>query len=1107
MATPYTAAPTAAGQWQQPELRSVTPAASGRGGASPPPHMIHNAVLMQQQQRLQSHPRYASAPRMGGPEPSYPMPTATGSNLGASGSNVNLAVTRNRSLTPNRLYHRPTEDLQPVGSGLAAVPSNGGGATPTAGGVSSSGLIRLTLKKPMGIVFEPMYDPNQPSAQRGVRICDLPRTGAAALSRQLQVGDELLQINDKTVSRLTFDEIMDYIIDADPEAVGLLFRRPRKETLQARQGVPQKLKANANKDNPSKIKWVMDNETNKKDEGDNDKKKDSKRKKSKRSKKSRSSKKGSVSEDDEDEDEEEDDVDETAEEETLQSSHYNDNESASQPVQASANSSSRPNRRSNKRRSKKRRNVSSNRSTKSHPYESESFLDLLIDTICSNSNNICRDGFKPNDDYLSDEDDEDDDDFDEDSVDEESTYVTYEESMDPNDTKNKKHNKTTARSNDKHSHHKSSKKKRDGRTSYDDDDDDEEEDQRTQEDEEEEEPETREVARSSSNARRRGGEKAEQHLQQQQQQPQPHRKVGKKSFASQDDEDEEEEEDDRLKNHLPHHLQSHHHHHHHLRHTSPAPSQQQQQPPLSQPQVQQPPATAQQQQQPSNDPQPSAQQAPLGLSPMAEAAAAAQGHVVMEPPATQAADAPGEDETNPNAPIREVEYDERFDHGADVSVMESLGGPSLLIEKQRLAQQQQQQAQAMGKVPPEIWQHYGLDYPAEFGQTREETIQADPLSFYSFVVKSLLEQHEPEKVRLLDKLLAKYKGREDHLVQKLSVRYNRNSNNDNNGDAVNNNNFTEAVQKNKASPTAAAHVHTAHERMAEEAADHNNNFVTSWPEKEEKEDDPYQAAGPHRYAVEVDPDGQPQEMGVEEEEEHGDEEEEDEEEEEEESEEEEEDSVDGTSPAVIAQVSELLNYVYGKTSVPGQIDRVSTIMRAYEGREAVLLELLETKALIKANKEKENANVELPAFLRQSQLVQQQQHPDAPGNTNPSGANPPNGMIHDDISSMSGVSSPANAASGLAHHHQQQQAPHDPSAAFASNLVRSEQERGRLSLSASLDFSHALLFFLCIYRRRTMVSLQPPRWQDPVAIQTRSLPCQPPRITAATSLDPQTLPH
>lgn len=70
------------------------------------------------------------------------------------------------------------------------------------------------------------------------------------------------------------------------------------------------------------------------------------------------------------------------------------------------------------------------------------------------------------------------------------------------------------------------------------------------------------------------------------------------------------------------------------------------------------------------------------------------------------------------------------------------------------------------------------------------------------------------------------------------------------------------------------------------------------------------------------------------------------------------DEYDSASPALIAQVSELLNFVYGKVSVPAQIDRVSTIMRAYEGRETVLLELLETKALIKANtvKAEEAAN-------------------------------------------------------------------------------------------------------------------------------------------------------
>ena len=91
--------------------------------------------------------------------------------------------------------------------------------------------MRLALRKPMGIVFEPMTDPHNPSQQRGVRICDLPRTGAAAMSQKLEVGDELLSINDKTMSRLTFDEIMDFIIEADKDRVDLLFCRPGKDRL------------------------------------------------------------------------------------------------------------------------------------------------------------------------------------------------------------------------------------------------------------------------------------------------------------------------------------------------------------------------------------------------------------------------------------------------------------------------------------------------------------------------------------------------------------------------------------------------------------------------------------------------------------------------------------------------------------------------------------------------------------------------------------------------------------------------------------------------------------------------------------------------------------
>ena len=57
------------------------------------------------------------------------------------------------------------------------------------------------------------------------------------MSGMLEVGDELLSLNNKTMSRLTFDEIMDFIIDADAESVDLLFRRPKKgANSQARGG-------------------------------------------------------------------------------------------------------------------------------------------------------------------------------------------------------------------------------------------------------------------------------------------------------------------------------------------------------------------------------------------------------------------------------------------------------------------------------------------------------------------------------------------------------------------------------------------------------------------------------------------------------------------------------------------------------------------------------------------------------------------------------------------------------------------------------------------------------------------------------------------------------
>ena len=512
-----------------------------------------------------------------------------------------------------------------------------------------------------------------------------------------------------------------------------------------------------------------------------------------------------------------------------------------------------------------------------------SFHLLELDTICSNSGNVCRDSFRKNDEYYSDEES-----FNSDHGDE-STYVTYDDSIDKRDRKKK--------------HHSHSKKED---TIY----------------EEEEED-------SEAHRRNRRREKPEKH------DPPPDRKG---TYEDDGTLQTDEESNDRGK-------------------------------------MEEPP------------PPPHHAPPPLGLAPPPPPAPSPPPAVAMEPqlPVQEYV----EDETNP-APIKEVEYDERLDHGADVSVMESLGGPSLLIEKQRAAQVAQRGSCA--PVPPEILEEFGLDFPADFGKSRQETIQEDPLKYYTYVVKSLLEEHEPEKVRLLDKLLAKYKGREDHLVQKLSVRYNRPQEEDEAEEQEPEHEevhdevaFSDAVKKSKESLSAAAAVHTAKERMQNvpmEPQDESEPYDNQWPEKEQKEPEP-----------------------------------EDEEEERSESGSEYSgDSVDGTSPAVIAQVSELLNYVYGKTSVPGQIDRVSTIMRAYEGREAVLLELLETKALIKANKEKENAD-NLPAFLRNSAQITSQDNPaleeeDKLPAVTPMAQVP--GGIHDDISSMSGVSSPAVERDGVA---------------------------------------------------------------------------------------------
>ena len=757
------------------EIRSVTPAMNNTRGA------VRNPPA--------TYPSRIPSPVMNS--------SAVGNNAHQNGNGA--IYNGARSTTPNRYYGAySVHDKAPNNQ------------------VSSTGLIRLMLRKPMGIVFEPMYDPNQASVQRGVRICDLPRTGAAALSRKLEVGDELLSINDKTMSRLSFDEIMDFIIEADPEQVNLLFRRPRKDALVARTKPPV-----VSSNGTAGVKWVDDAE----------------RKKGKEDKGNKIDPK-----------------------DQLKRGSRKDDETVESEID-----------RAGKGRKKIR--------GKGGRYENESFLDLLIDTICANPDAVCK-SKRVEDDFYSDEED----DRTLNSQDD-STYVTC-ESEKTDDPKAK------------------GKKREDYSESETEDETFESEDERQRKKQTKKSLKSPPIMENNKPKLEKKTEKVS----------------SPKKYYEEDATLETIETKDRPKS-FP---------------TPPAP-------PL------------------------------LGLAPK-----------VTTPPEDRKepeALVPFTDDDGKPAPISTLEYGD-FDHGADVSVMESLGGPSLLIEKQRQA--------AMNKVsgdlvPSEIVNSFGQDYPVDFGLSREQTIQKDPLKFYTYVVTLLLKVNEPEKVRLLDKLLTKYKGREDHLVQKLSVRYKMS---DEAGgtpiipeeDEKGFKNFAGAVNTYKESAAAAAAVEAAKERAAD---------CDTWRDRGIKENEGEGDEDDSVSASESDFSGE---------------------------------SIDGTSPAVIAQVSELLNYVYGKTSVPGQIDRVSTIMRAYEGREAVLLELLETKALIKANSEKENA-LTLPSFLRNSQALQQ----DVDGDENPAeeeaieqsvsplssprmqdqqqavGGN----IINDDISSMSGVSSPA----------------------------------------------------------------------------------------------------
>mmetsp|Transcript_3895 Transcript_3895/g.5301 ORF Transcript_3895/g.5301 Transcript_3895/m.5301 type:complete len:996 (+) Transcript_3895:173-3160(+) len=729
-----------------------------------------------------------------------------------------------------------------------------------AGRPPSSGLIRLSLKKPMGIVFEPMTDPHNTAQQRGVRICDLPRTGAAAMSRKLEIGDELLSINDKTMSRLTFDEIMDFIIEADPDNVNLLFRRPKKEKDQPKIAPKRGVSFGEDVRNEpvtrsgSAVKWVDNDDKEENKQAENNNKDTDEGRKKKDSLVSRVLRRPTI------DDESVLTGDETAY--TQETEEFKKNKWR------------------RFRGGKKR-------------YGSESFLDTLIDSLCApivgdNSRRRGRD-----DDYDSDDD---------------LTYNSFDDSTYVDDYSEKKGKK------DKRNNKGKNKDANDN--SY----------------------------RNDSEEQNRKSVIKEKYSDKNSQNSRDNYKAPSKSSASQAS---REQEIGDPYNKDPTIETSPHEHDENIPEGT-----------YEDDATLETVGTLERAKMLQNRAKngPVSSHVPLGLAPPDEDNLVGNFNSNIKSNHIPSPIKENEEsvyEPDANIPMTAIEYDDD-DPGADVSVMESLGGPSLLIENMRhnaaIAAGTAAASPMVLPVSPELIASYGTNYPTELGLTKEETVQLDPDKFYHHVVKELLQSNEPEKVRLLDKLLAKYKGREEHLIRKLSDRYvSQNDEDLNVKDNINKeSNQIQDANEEKA-PTFdddGFQSFGAFPKVTSKDAAKNIFGSDPWPtigeedNENDSKDDRKNEKRKNEFG-EDETDGSQSSY----------------------TDSDEYDSIDGTSPAVIAQVSELLNYVYGKTSVTGQIDRVSTIMRAYEGREAVLLELLETKAIIKANAENDDV-INLPESLR-----------------------------------------------------------------------------------------------------------------------------------------------
>jgi hypothetical protein len=970
--------------------------------------------------------------------PSHPSfyPVTHPTSSGTSNSNIHTSSTMNQqhymsyhSSSMNHHHLPPQEQqLRPAAASAAASSSSS----------SSSGLIRLTLRKPMGIVFEPM--PTQAGLKgTGVRICELPRTGAAALSGKLELGDELLSINGVTMSRLTFDEIMEFIIAADPEGLHLLFRRQRKTKGSAATatGTASFPTASSLQQQQNSVKWAKQESeiydppkstkssstTKSKDHHHHHQQQQQHQTRHIHPNRSKSSSR----EDDEDSDND-DEMDEDDDTNTYQSEEPSIQEYTKKKVRPKKKEKESTDKRSSSSRapytsssSRKERasttTTASSRRNKQHQHNSSrhrikkkkdelGFLDMLIDSFCQVTNGGKLAGRRDDDSMYT-----------EDDISEDGTYHTNDDpSLVSEDyrlvasNKKKKELEKKKKRNSTKDNKSRQHRERSGRKIEEESVDEEQtvEEEETideggtaEDDYTLETMDTNERAAQKKIAARRSVEDGTSEYSED-----PDASIGwaplkrneSKASSSKDQHSIEKKVSTR----------------------DPVPTQ-----------------------------------------PNYNTNNSSKKHLIYEPTLENRQSTSFD--ANIQLPFRELEYNYDADEG-DVSVLTN------------------NMSQYGSHISPQALV-YVPSYVPEPGKTLQECIESNPERFYRHAVKEILSHNEPEKVRLLDKLMAKYQGREEHLIQKLTLRYktSKQQQQDESNETSHWGKTTTIPEEGESTQQSPTEVETDEREepwAAKQTTSTNNmnyeslgsfgtiedmksplSISSAILEREKspvKQETPPRAApqevakvepkvplfdspppapparkappelvlpnsfssekvvntqevrntgvagkasavipksSPHEGLFNPPPPPSPPHTQVPKENttttpmdafNTEDDFSQDEGESEYTSEDYSDSQIDGTSPAVIAQVSELLNFVYGKTSVPGQIDRVSTIMRAYEGRENVLLELLETKALIKANQMNEHppaglipsANTESPSASHDEAYDDYDEHQD-----------------------------------------------------------------------------------------------------------------------------------